>query len=587
MQRYWTWVAIPFLAIASPLLGHAVHLNVPLWRWEMLSLLAAVLLFSMVAAVLLMNGNRVGRLLLLAFVLLVSFDLQWSGHAIVAEIVHGLGYEGPLGPAAKVLGLAIILGVLFAVEWLLQRHIATVLLVYFAAATTVTIVTMVTLPHIGAVAASRRPSSRAADLAENPPHPPFLLHIVLDAMMSPAAMARDLPGADQAYKAINAFEKRFGFKSYRQVYSRYNNTFFGLSSMLNFVTAGTDVSGILGKRLIDGRGVRRVTKNRYFDRLMGRGYHIRVYQNTIFDYCGHSGVVYCHSQMLFDPLDEDVRSSMTIPVRMAHLVLDLTGSHSFTYWAARRVILHFDPTLLIFSGYGGAAAPSLLKAVTREAVTAPGGTAIFFHLLAPHVPYVWDKNCHLAKGDPAMHLFHGVSGPYGPGRINDEASRKARYRNYFGQVLCIFKKLTVLMDRLKAAGRLDDTLIIIHGDHGSRISLAGRHDNPANLSKRDLIDLYAAYFAIRFPHAKGGQDREFISLQSLFSRLFGPTDGGEPPATPPVVVQKLAPDRKDLSIPVAELPMPHFARQGSVGTVPPAIGPPTSQGAEHQVSRER
>src|SRR5690606_20032640 len=98
-----------------------------------------------------------------------------------------------------------------------------------------------------------------------------------------------------------------------------------------------------------------------------------------------------------------------------------------------------------------------------------------------------------------------------------EASRRARYERYFEQVVCVFGRITAMLERIEAAGRRKNAVIVIHGDYGSRISLADKDRSPRKISQRDLVDLHATFFSVRSRHTAAGLDGEFISLQRLFA----------------------------------------------------------------------
>jgi hypothetical protein len=71
---------------------------------------------------------------------------------------------------------------------------------------------------------------------------------------------------------------------------------------------------------------------------------------------------------------------------------------------------------------------------------------IFMHLLTPHAPLVSDRNCGFTGEElkPAMESF-------------GDQSR------------CILKLVTALLKRLEQLGVYDDSLVIIHGDHGGPV----------------------------------------------------------------------------------------------------------------------
>jgi hypothetical protein len=97
-----------------------------------------------------------------------------------------------------------------------------------------------------------------------------------------------------------------------------------------------------------------------------------------------------------------------------------------------------------------------------------------------------------------------------------------------------------------------DAVIIIHGDHGSRISSG---DTLEDYSQRDFVDNYATFFAVRSPAVQPGVDCEFVSLPEVFRRYAarGVQTRPRSAAPLPVIVQSRAAGNAQV-----EAPMPPF-----------------------------
>jgi arylsulfatase A-like enzyme len=114
--------------------------------------------------------------------------------------------------------------------------------------------------------------------------------------------------------------------------------------------------------------------------------------------------------------------------------------------------------------------------------------------------------------------------------------------------------LNDLLESLEKDGLLDDATIIIHGDHGSRITLA----NPlAAMSDyytdRDVIDGFSTLFAIRSETIEPGYDGLSRSIQNLFAELVLDKPAAAEANT--VFLQKGQVDQRS---PMEEVPMPEF-----------------------------
>jgi arylsulfatase A-like enzyme len=106
-------------------------------------------------------------------------------------------------------------------------------------------------------------------------------------------------------------------------------------------------------------------------------------------------------------------------------------------------------------------------------------------------------------------------------RVSSSRYREEAYRRYFEQTTCLLGMLDDLFDAMRDRGIFDRATIIVHGDHGSRITI---HDpvfeNAERLSPRDLIDAYSALFAIRMPGVASGYDTQMRSVQDLFGEYI-------------------------------------------------------------------
>ena len=153
--------------------------------------------------------------------------------------------------------------------------------------------------------------------------------------------------------------------------------------------------------------------------------------------------------------------------------------------------------------------------ISKEITQTRGGEVFFTHFLTPHMPFLLNKNCDI-KSIPWYSTYNLKQIQ----KLNDKSFREARrayYKLYYEQVSCVFKKLTALMKRIENLKQFKNATIIIHGDHGSRIS-AGQFFE--GLSDRDLVDNYSTLFSIRSPELKPGYDLRLVSIQRLFAEIF-------------------------------------------------------------------
>jgi arylsulfatase A-like enzyme len=139
----------------------------------------------------------------------------------------------------------------------------------------------------------------------------------------------------------------------------------------------------------------------------------------------------------------------------------------------------------------------------------------FAHLLIPHYPYTVDSQCNIRR--PVMSwLNRDTALADAPNDSNTEESRSLRYDEYILQIRCVIKKLTELFQVIKAQGNLDDAIIIVHGDHGSRIVLVEPFArNERRLSRQDYYDGFSTLFAVHSPEITPGYDSQMVGLPRL------------------------------------------------------------------------
>jgi hypothetical protein len=67
---------------------------------------------------------------------------------------------------------------------------------------------------------------------------------------------------------------------------------------------------------------------------------------------------------------------------------------------------------------------------------------------------------------------------------------------------------------------LNGAIVIVHGDHGSRLDLGPPiRQFAAALSPADYVDAYSTFFAIKTPGGKKGYDPRPLPIDELFEKL--------------------------------------------------------------------
>jgi arylsulfatase A-like enzyme len=141
------------------------------------------------------------------------------------------------------------------------------------------------------------------------------------------------------------------------------------------------------------------------------------------------------------------------------------------------------------------------------------GDAYLIHMMLPHFPYALDSECRL-RPDPTEWLDRAA--PAAARRANAADARRLRYSRYLEQLSCAHKVLARMFDALVEAGVYDESVVLVHGDHGSRITATPPEPPFADaMAPRDYVDAFATLFAAKLPGVAGGVDRRVLALEDL------------------------------------------------------------------------
>jgi len=141
-----------------------------------------------------------------------------------------------------------------------------------------------------------------------------------------------------------------------------------------------------------------------------------------------------------------------------------------------------------------------------------GGELFFAHLLMPHYPYVYDSSCVIRTPISSWKLRTLIDG------TNTAKSRQTRYIEYFNQIRCGMIKLLKLFDAMRKSGTFEGATIIIHGDHGARITrIKMLAHNAEKMTVDDFIDGFSTLFAFKTPGQVPQVDQRMLALPKLLS----------------------------------------------------------------------
>lgn len=365
------------------------------------------------------------------------------------------------------------------------------------------------LPQIGTAAPEKAP----------------LIHLVLDGHIGIDGIPQDVAGGAELRSALEDFYSRWGFRVFNRAYSKYFMTYDSLSNMFNG-TASKTKAGLVDITNRYGKSGLSLNENAYFQKIMEKGYYTRIYQSDYLDFCRASNnLEYCY---VYSSASPQLIRELDIPLyEKAELIIGSYANDSGIYNAVRAFyrllslgIEKVDVQLpewqrknYEFSSLG---VPAIIQKLDFDISLSSEGRMFFAHLLLPHSPYVWDRQCRLrTDSDTWLSRRHEHENLL---TLSTPDYRDSAYQIYFEQAHCLVSLLDALFKSLEANGLLQTATIVVHGDHGSRITIADPVDPElSSADNRDFVDSFSTLLAIRSPSLTPGFDRSMRSIQGLFA----------------------------------------------------------------------
>ena len=520
----WAVLVLPSLMLISGFLHYLLHHQYGVLRPEASGAVGLLLAAgSAIGLLLVAIRSTLVRAAAIALLLLFIWDIQFKGIASLSQM--------SLPGGSDVLRFGILIGCLVAGALLalaLHRHLATILASGFAVLLIATLAFPSNAPNYGPRLLDT--ISRADE--DLPP----VVHLVLDAHSGLDGIPMDIEGGPELRQALLNFYLENGFRVFGSAYSAYFVSRQSIGALVN--PSAKEFNTWLRPDAEKQRWL--ITENELFDLFAEQGYLVRVYQTEYMDFCRtlEQRLELCDkhpaaSLRLLRDLDAPLGAKTKLLIllylergRVYNTVTKvydrLSGFLERQGWGVLPLRTRHSHSLF---SLGTLALMDRLKA---DLEATPEGRLFFAHLMLPHAPFILGPDCRVRRDVDTWRdrkLYHkeytAVSTP---------AYRDAAYKAYFDQTRCLMTALSGLFDALRRTGLWERATIILHGDHGSRITL--RDPSPQHLdalSPRDLIDSYSALYAIRSPELTPGYDVRMASIQDLYAEhIFGrPATNGE------------------------------------------------------------
>jgi hypothetical protein len=456
------------LLIAS-LANFLTHNDYPLLRTEVMLPVLGIAVFAAVAAVLYSVMGRVGRSILEGLLAALFVELNTVS-----------------------LTLALIVGVAVAAISFFKRSSLVGPMAVFGA-----VVLITTIAGLG----GRVPWLRTTEGRSAPANAslPAVVHLILDEHIGIDGLPTGDADAMRLKRELAAFYQRSGFDVYGGAYSEHVRTANSIPYALNF-----------GQRL--GRDMSEepviIGPTSYLEGLVQRGYRLTIIQPDFADYCTGARFSECvtyqsssPSALLPMPLSTAERAGL---ITAKFLSLSKIVGAALRPYRLVAGVLHLpklDPANLGRST--SIATLAMTDDLNDRLAKARPGDAYFAHVLLPHYPYAVDENCRVLP-------WRSWKKPFAPRNLD------VRQHAYFAQVRCTTRRIGLALQALSRSPAGANAVVIIHGDHGSRITQFD--PTPAKVGKfsdRDLISSYSTLFAIRFPKVQPGVSSGRRPIQDL------------------------------------------------------------------------
>jgi hypothetical protein len=327
---------------------------------------------------------------------------------------------------------------------------------------------------------------------------PPIVHLILDEQMSPEALPDTIPATSHPATRIVPDYMRSGFDVFTSVWSSHHLTHHSLSETFSLTSDMNNFAPGAGPVQW------RVSNNNYVSRLVEMGYQVNVVQSNYLDICPENKDVFCYTYSRSGNGRAFTRRVPNLLFRLKLALLELNnywrgpqrrggiflyGFASQGLWA---IGLPTDTTGYILQP---AAMLEVLNEVAVRLEVLQPGQAYIVHLLLPHVPYVLSKDC-------SVNPTSVWSRPGG------EQSEQEIYEHYWDQAACAHLQVMQVVNRLS-----NDTVVIVHGDHGARVTWKG-------LNGSVDADMYQTMLAVRHGKSSGRKITDRLSLPRVFSDVF-------------------------------------------------------------------
>jgi len=315
-----------------------------------------------------------------------------------------------------------------------------------------------------------------------------IYYFILDSHTALDGFKKSYPDAQKIRSKIGNFYLKNNFILFRKSYSNYQYSIISMASILNFSRISDSYFG----RYKKGWHYK-LKRIKLFDEILEKGYTPIIYQNDHFNYCSPNN----------NKFQYPINNCKTLPLRNLRAIRETPLSiSSKTLMLLVRLGCRFVPfsKVCLFKEHQsftfGMNSMKIFENLKTEIPLWKNSTFFFSHILLPHRPFMYDKQCEIRESD--IWKWNSLGG------LKPKFSRTPlQYQQYLNQVECVLMKIEEIIEVIQKAGLFEDATIIIHGDHGPHFVFSPEQNLPSHLYKKENNDSdrenFAAFLAIKQP----------------------------------------------------------------------------------------
>ena len=426
---------------------------------------------------------------------------------LVYWIADAFFFDGPTFPA--IAGIAVLVVLHTRLETALRP-----MLLIFGLVFVVSNVAVSARPLLTDTVAKASPPAASQPANKRPP----IVHIILDAFMSPQAGARNGKLDPALGEMIASDYLKRGFRVYTSARSASYHTEISISNLLGLGDQSQPVDYNLERVHEELFHVR---DNRWAQHLKSLGYRITVIGNDFTDLCTVE-IDECLIHRAYGEGHLVSRFDIGFPERTA-IALRTIDRRWYKKGDVGKVALYREIDKLLtkielrekpidVSVARIASTLAVLDEFSHRLGDIQPGEAYLAHILMPHTPYVVNQDCAL-EPSPKWVPRNGLA-------MSDPES----YERFSQQVICTHRRALALIDAVLASPSGKDAIFFIHGDHGAR-HMRNMDDvdeiDINTLPPEDMTDMLDPLFVVRAPGVvEPGIDADPVVMQAEFRDLF-------------------------------------------------------------------